>query len=49
MLYLKLEKENEIEYLEEIIMYMDNIALVVPQDKKPVLDEISIKLKKIIN
>jgi signal transduction histidine kinase len=41
--------EDEIDYLEEVCAYMDNISLVVPQDKKPVLDEIKLKLTEIIN
>lgn len=45
--YLRDKNEEEIEYLEEVIAYIDNISLVVPQDKKPVLDEICQKLKKI--
>lgn len=45
--YLRTKREEEIEYLEEVIAYMDNISLVVPQDKKPVLDEICQKLRKI--
>lgn len=44
--YLREKREEELEYLEEVIAYMDNIALVIPQDKKPVIDEICLKLKK---
>ena len=43
--YLKEKRKEELEYLDEIIIYLDNIALAVPQDKKPVLDEITRKLK----
>ena len=45
--YLRERREEELEYLDEVISYIDNISLAVPQDKKPVLDEISRKLKLI--
>ncbi|MBD66888.1 MAG: hypothetical protein CME62_16920 [Halobacteriovoraceae bacterium] len=45
--YFRNKDETEIEYLEEVAAYIENIALVVPQDKKPVLDEIQLKLKEI--
>lgn len=41
--------DDKNEYLYEVISYLDNIALVVPQDKKPVLDEIKLKLNTILN
>lgn len=47
--YFRSRSETEIEYLEEVAAYIENIALVVPQDKKPVLDEIQHKLKEIID
>lgn len=46
--HLKNRTEDEIDYLEEVCAYMDNISLVVPQDKKPVLAEIKVKLSLII-
>jgi methyl-accepting chemotaxis protein len=42
--YLTNKSESESEYLQEISAYIENIALVVPEDKKPVLDEIQRKL-----
>lgn len=46
--YFRERREEEIEYLAEVVAYIDNISLVVPQDKKPVLEEIRSKLNKII-
>lgn len=45
--YILNRSEEEIEYLDEISAYIENISLVVPEDKKPVLDEIQLKVKKI--
>ncbi len=45
--YLKQKSEEEVEYLSEVLDYIENIALVVPEDKKPVLDEIQRKIKEI--
>ena len=46
--YLRNKDEDEIDYLEEISAYIENISLVVPQDKKPVLDEIRSKINEIV-
>lgn len=46
--YLRNRQEDEIDYLEEVSAYIENIALVVPQDKKPVLDEIRLKINEIV-
>lgn len=46
--YLRNKQEDEIDYLEEISAYIENISLVVPQDKKPVLDEIRMKINEIV-
>lgn len=46
--YLRNKQEDEIDYLEEVSAYIENIALVVPQDKKPVLDEIRMKINEIV-
>lgn len=46
--YLRNKDEDEIDYLEEISAYIENISLVVPQDKKPVLDEIRMKINEIV-
>lgn len=37
-------QENDFQYLDEISIYLDNLAPVLPDDKKPVLSEISRKL-----
>jgi len=34
-------------YLNEVNSYINNLALIVPEDKKPVLKEINTKLKEI--
>jgi hypothetical protein len=47
--YLTQKSEEEIEYLTEVSAYLENIALVVPEDKKPVLFEIQKKLQDISN
>jgi len=44
--FLSTKSEDEIDYLKEISVYIENITLVVPEDKKPVLDEIRKKLKE---
>lgn len=46
--YLRNKDEDEIDYLEEVSAYIENISLVVPQDKKPVLDEIRLKIDEIV-
>lgn len=43
--YLVSRDEDEIEYLSEVSTYIENIALVVPEDKKPVLEEIQRKIE----
>jgi hypothetical protein len=37
-------QESDFEYVEEVSQYIDNLASVVPDDKKPVLSEISRRL-----
>jgi sensor histidine kinase YesM len=44
--YFTNKTEEELDYLEEISTYIENIALVVPEDKKPVLEEIQKKIKE---
>jgi hypothetical protein len=39
-----INQEQDFEYVEEISQYIDNLATVVPDDKKPVLNEISRRL-----
>ena len=43
--YLTNRDEDELEYLTEVATYIENIALVVPEDKKPVLEEIQKKIE----
>ncbi len=45
--YLTEQRENDFEYLGEVSSYIANLALVVPEDKKPVLNEILSNLAKI--
>lgn len=40
-------QEADFKYVEEVSAYVDNLALVIPDDKKPVLNEISRRLKDI--
>lgn len=37
-------QENDFVYIEEISQYLENLAHVVPDDKKPILNEISRRL-----
>lgn len=47
MQYLKKTHQEDFEYLEEVSDYIENIALVVPEDKKAVLQQIQAKLLEI--
>lgn len=40
-------QEKDFQYLDEVSAYIDNLAPVVPDDKKPILNEISRRLKHI--
>jgi hypothetical protein len=40
-------QENDFQYLDEVAIYIDNLVPVVPDDKKPVLNEISRRLMDI--
>lgn len=37
-------QENDFQYVDEISLYIENLSSVVPDDKKPVLNEISRRL-----
>lgn len=37
-------QENDFQYVDEISLYIENLSTVVPDDKKPVLNEISRRL-----
>lgn len=45
--YLASKSQEEKDYLGEVSDYIENIALVVPEDKKPVLEEIQKKIHEI--
>jgi sensor histidine kinase YesM len=40
-------QEEDFEYMEEVAMYIQNLTTVVPDDKRPVLNEISNRLNAI--
>ena len=40
-------RDDDYAYLTEITSYVNNLALVVPEDKRPVLNEINARLKDI--
>jgi methyl-accepting chemotaxis protein len=41
------DRTNDFQYLSEVSSYIKNIAVVVPEDKKPILNEIIVKLDEI--
>ena len=47
MEYLANGRKDDFEYLSEVASYINNLSLVVPEDKKPVLQEILSNLAKI--
>lgn len=40
-------QENDFDYLEEVAAYVNNLSNVIPEDKRPVLNEISRRLTNI--
>lgn len=40
-------QESDFKYVQEVAAYVDNLSMVIPDDKKPVLNEISRRLKDI--
>lgn len=44
---IKEDRKNDFEYLSEVSSYIKNLSLVVPEDKKPVLNEITKRLQEI--
>jgi methyl-accepting chemotaxis protein len=42
-----LNQEEDFQYVEEVSMYLENLSSIVPDDKKPVLNEISRRLIEI--
>lgn len=45
--YFVNQRQEDFAYLDEVSAYINNLALVVPEDKKPVLNEIQSNLAKI--
>ena len=45
--YLEESKQNELATISEINSYIKNLSLVVPEDKRPVLEEITKKLSQL--
>lgn len=43
------DRANDFTYIGEVRSYIDNLTLVVPEDKKPVIKEITTKLAEIQN
>ncbi len=44
---LRINQESDFHYLEEVSLYIENLVPLVPDDKKPVLNEISRRLMDI--
>lgn len=44
---VQLNQENDFLYLEEVAQYIQNLSAVVPDDKKPIINQISVKLREI--
>jgi len=44
---LEEDRSNDFQYLSEVSSYIKNLSVVVPEDKKPVLNEIILKLNEI--
>jgi len=44
---VKDKQKEDFEYLSEVVSYINNLSLVVPEDKKPVINEINSKLAEI--
>lgn len=46
---IKADRNNDFVYLNEVKAYINNLTVVVPEDKKPVIGEITSKLDEIIH
>ena len=44
---IEANQEHDFQYIDEVSLYINNLATVVPDDKKPVLNEISRRLLSI--
>jgi signal transduction histidine kinase len=47
--HLKAQHAHDTEYLSEVSSYINNLSLVVPEDKKPVIKEILSKIAEMQN
>lgn len=45
--HLAESRNQDLNYLQEVIGYINNLALIVPEDKKPVIQEITTRLNEI--
>lgn len=45
--YFQTKRHQDFEYIDEVIAYISNLSLVIPEDKKPVLKEAIKKLSDI--
>ncbi len=46
---LRTQHQEDTHYIQEVISYLDNLALAIPEDKKPVLRETITRLNQIKN
>lgn len=46
---IKDDRKNDLQYLSDVKVYINNLTVVVPEDKKPVIKEITHKLDEIIH
>ena len=44
---LQVRQEKDFEHIEDVVQYLENLATVIPEDKKPVMNEISRQLIEI--
>ena len=47
MEYVAANQEKDFQYLDEVSTYLNNLSSVIPEDKKPVLNEIARRLDEI--
>ncbi len=43
---IQMRNDKDIEYIDEVILYLNNLSIVIPSDKKPVLKEIISRLEQ---
>ena len=46
---IRAKQERDFEHLEDVVQYLDNLSMIIPEDKKPVMSEISRQLIEIQN